>query len=75
MKMQAQDSPELRQLCELIEPMSWPRSPDEYWDAPNSKVVRMVAMAASVVAGKPIGMGDHGTLTHLTPAAGPSQAA
>jgi len=46
----------------------------EYWDAPNSRMVRMVAMAASVVAGKPIGMGDHGTLTHLTPAVGPSQA-
>ena len=39
----------------------------EYWDAPNSKMVRMLAMAASVVAGKPIGMGDHATLTDLTP--------
>lgn len=43
----------------------------EYWDAPHSKMVRMVAFAASVVAGKPIGMGDHATLTELTPAAGP----
>jgi general stress protein 26 len=43
----------------------------EYWDAPSSKMVRMVAFAASVVAGKPIGLGDHATLTQLTPAAGP----
>lgn len=38
----------------------------EYWDAPNSKMVRMFAMAASVVAGKPIGLGEHETLTHLS---------
>ena len=42
----------------------------EYWDAPSSKMVRMLAMAASVVAGKPIGMGDHATLTNLTPLPG-----
>ena len=34
----------------------------EYWDAPNSKMVRMLAMAASIAAAKPIGMGDHGNL-------------
>lgn len=39
----------------------------EYWDAPHSKMVRMVAMAASVVAGKAVGLGDHDTLTGLTP--------
>ena len=37
----------------------------EYWDAPHSKMVRMFAMAASVVIGKPL-MGEHGTLTELT---------
>ena len=37
----------------------------EYWDAPNSKMVRMLAMAASIVAAKPIGMGDHGNLNAL----------
>ena len=37
----------------------------EYWDAPNSKMVRMFAMAASIVASKPIGMGEHETLTNL----------
>ena len=37
----------------------------EYWDAPNSKMVRMLAIAASVVARRPIGMGEHATLTGL----------
>ncbi len=37
----------------------------EYWDAPNSKMVRMLATAASIVAAKPIGMGDHGKLNAL----------
>ena len=37
----------------------------EYWDAPHSKMVRMFAMAASVIAGKPIGLGDHDKLSHL----------
>lgn len=39
----------------------------EYWDAPDSKMVRMVAMAASIVTGKSIGMGEHDTLTALSP--------
>ena len=30
----------------------------EIWDGPNSSVVRLLGMAASVVAGKQIGMGD-----------------
>ena len=38
----------------------------EYWDAPNSKMVRMFAMAASIAASKPIGMGEHDTLTDLS---------
>lgn len=37
----------------------------EYWDAPNSKMVRLLAMAASIVASKPIGMGEHDELTDL----------
>jgi general stress protein 26 len=37
----------------------------EYWDAPDSKMVRMFAMGASIATGKPVGMGDHDTLTHL----------
>ncbi len=38
----------------------------EYWDAPHSRMVRMFAMAASVIAGKPVGLGEHDTLTGLT---------
>lgn len=37
----------------------------EYWDAPNSKMVRLFAMAASIAVARPIGMGDHDTLTDL----------
>lgn len=37
----------------------------EFWDAPNSKMVRMLAMAASIITAKPIGMGDHGNLNAL----------
>lgn len=44
----------------------------EYWDAPDSKMVRVLAMAASIVTGKPIGMGDHETLTGLSPRAADS---
>jgi general stress protein 26 len=38
----------------------------EYWDAPSSKMVRMFAMAASVVTSTPIGIGEHDTLTDLS---------
>lgn len=34
----------------------------EYWDGPSNLVSRGAAMLASVVAGKPIGMGEHGFL-------------
>lgn len=37
----------------------------EFWDAPNSKMVRLFAVAASVVAGRPVAMGDHAMLTGL----------
>lgn len=37
----------------------------EYWDAPNSKMVRLFAVAASVVTGRPVAMGDHAVLTGL----------
>ena len=49
----------------------------EYWDAPHNSMVRMFAMAASVVAGKPVAMGEHDNLTHLTkpaPARAPAPA-
>ena len=37
----------------------------EYWDAPHSRMVRMVAMAAAVVTGQPVAIGDHDTLNDL----------
>jgi general stress protein 26 len=40
----------------------------DYWDAPNSKMVRAFGVIASMVAGKPIAMGEHGSHTGLTPA-------
>ena len=38
----------------------------EYWDAPHSRMVRMVAMVASAVVGRPVGLGTHETLTDLS---------
>ena len=37
----------------------------EYWDTPDSKVVRLFAMAASIAAARPIGLGDHQRLNNL----------
>jgi general stress protein 26 len=37
----------------------------EYWDAPHSKVIRLFAMAASIAASRPIGLGEHERLNHL----------
>jgi general stress protein 26 len=39
----------------------------DYWDAPNSKMGRMFAIAASIAAGKPIMLGTHETLDALDP--------
>lgn len=38
----------------------------DYWDGPNSKMVRLFGMFASVVAGKPVGLGEHGSHTGLS---------
>lgn len=38
----------------------------EYWDAPHNKMVRMFALAASVLAGKPIALGEHDTVSVLS---------
>jgi len=45
----------------------------DYWDAPNSKMVRAFGIIASIVAGKPIGMGEHDSATELS--SGASQGA
>jgi general stress protein 26 len=38
----------------------------DFWDAPNSSMVRLFSMVASVVAGKPVAMGSHGSHTGLS---------
>lgn len=38
----------------------------EYWDVPHSRMVRLVAMAASAVVGRPVGLGTHEILTDLS---------
>ena len=46
------DDPDLSLLC--ITPTE-----AEVWDGPDSSVVRVLAMAASVAAARPIGLGEH----------------
>lgn len=36
----------------------------EYWDANSSKMVRLLAMAASALSGKPVGLGEHEVVTN-----------
>ena len=38
----------------------------DFWDGPNSKMVRAFGVLASVVAGKPVAMGEHGSHTGLS---------
>ena len=38
----------------------------EYWDSSHCKMVRMLALAVSIVAAKPIAMGEHETITELS---------
>jgi general stress protein 26 len=61
------DGPESRDLALL---KFVPHSA-EYWDAPDSKMVRLSAMAASIVAGKPVGLGAHDRLGGLSSGARP----
>lgn len=37
----------------------------EYWDGPDNKLVRSLALAASMVAGKPVAMGQHEVLDRI----------
>ncbi len=53
------DDPDLALLC--VQPES-----AELWDGPDSSVMRLLAMAASVAAGQPIGLGEHEVLTPHT---------
>ena len=38
----------------------------DYWDGPSSKMARAFGLIASVIAGKPVAMGEHGSLTALS---------
>jgi general stress protein 26 len=38
----------------------------DYWDGPSSKMVRLFGTIASVIAGKPVALGEHGSLTALS---------
>ncbi len=58
--------PEGRNSADLVLLKVVPASA-EYWDAPNSKMVRLFALAASIVSNKPVGMGEHDKLADLTP--------
>ena len=46
----------------------------ERWDAPSSRVVRLLALAASAVTGEPVGAADHQVLDDLS-ARGPAPTA
>jgi hypothetical protein len=38
----------------------------DYWDAPDSKMVRAFGVVASALAGKPIAMGESGSHSGLS---------
>lgn len=38
----------------------------EYWDVPKSRMVNLFARTVAAVSGKPVVMGEHETLTHLS---------
>jgi general stress protein 26 len=38
----------------------------DYWDVPSCKMVRAFGLVASVIAGKPVAMGEQGSLTNLS---------
>jgi general stress protein 26 len=41
----------------------------EFWDAPNGRTVRLLALAASALAGTPMPRAEHDVLTDLSPTA------
>ncbi len=56
------DGPDSPNLCliKVVPEMA------EFWDAPHSKMIRVFAMAASIITGKPIGVGEHDVLNRLS---------
>jgi hypothetical protein len=68
MKLHAQPTPELARLDELIEvvPVAMMTTQDAA-GALVSRRVRLFAMVASAVTGKPPALGGHGSFDHLSP--------
>ena len=58
------DGPESRHLALL----KFVPNTASYWDAPNSRMVRLLAVAASALVGKSMGLGEHDTLSNLSSA-------
>lgn len=38
----------------------------DYWDGPNSRMQRVLGVLVSALAGRPVGLGEHGTHTGLS---------
>lgn len=47
----------------------------DYWDGSSSKMVRAFGMIASIVAGKPVALGEHDSHNNLSPSKQAEQAA
>jgi general stress protein 26 len=76
----AKDPQRIERLWSMFDRASFPDGPEsrhlallkvvpekaEYWDAPSSRTVRVLALAASAVARSPIGQADHEVLTDLS---------
>jgi general stress protein 26 len=37
----------------------------EFWDTPNSRIVRLFSLAAAIITGKPVNTGDHDIIKNL----------
>ena len=79
------DGARVERLWTMFDKASFPEGPEsrhlallrfipakgEFWDAPNSRAVRLLALAASTLSGTPVGQGDHEVLHDLSTAASP----
>jgi general stress protein 26 len=82
----AKDPARVERLWTLFDKASFPDGPEsrhlallkfvpakgEFWDAPNSRAVRLLALAASTISGTPLGQGDHEVMHDLSAAASPA---
>lgn len=53
-------------MSEDIAILKFTPSSAEYWDGPHNRILRTFALIASVIARKPVGMGDHNKITELS---------